>query len=159
MYNAVTFLCFVLFRYNSWNAAIQLVTLLMINMISNLCFICSNLLIECHGKGDGWVLKKKVLETLESVSQTHQDSTHNLLKDLPPESTVWVKNSCYKKYTDKRKQFGNEQVATRQLSTKSIQNKHSYDYRTDCLICEDKLDFELASKRPDVTANQISTIN
>ena len=86
----------------------------MINMTSNSRFICSNLLIECRRKGDGRVLKKKALETLESVSQTRQDSIHNLLKDLPPESTVWVKNSCYKKYNDERKRFGNEQVVTTQ---------------------------------------------
>ena len=81
-------------------------------MTSNSCFICSNLLIECRGKDDGQVLKKKVSEKLESVSRTRQDSIHNLLKDLPPKSTVWVKNSCYKKYTDKQKRFREEQVAT-----------------------------------------------
>ena len=124
-------------------------------MTSNSCFICSNLLIECRGKCDGQVLN---LETFESVSRTRQDSIHNLLKDLPPKSTVWVKTSCYKKYTDKRKQFGNKQVVTTQLSAKSTQSKRSYDYRTRCLICEEELDFELASKRPDVTANKISTI-
>ena len=70
-----------------------------------------------------------------------------------------MKNSCYKKYTDERKRFGNEQVATTQLSANSTRSKRSYDYRTHCLICEEELDFELASKRPDVTANQISTIN
>ena len=129
--------------------------LLMINMTSNSCFICSNLLIECRGKGDGRVLKKKALETLESVLRTRQDSIHNLLKDLPPESTLWVKNSCYKKYTDKWKQFGNKQVATTQLFAKSTRTTRSYDYRTRCLICEEELDFELASKRPDVTANQV----
>ena len=131
----------------------------MINMTSNSCFICSNLLIECRGKDDGPVLRKKALETLESVSRTRQDSIHNLLKDLPPKSTVWVKNSCYKKYTNERKWFGNEQVATTQLSAKSTRTKRSYDYRTHCLICEEELDFELASKHPDLTANQISTIN
>ena len=81
------------------------------------------------------------------------------LKDLPPKSTVWVKNSCYKKFTDKQKRFGIEQVATIQLSTKSMRSKRSYDYRTHFLICEEELDFEWASKRPDVTANQISTIS
>ena len=86
--------------------------------------------------------------------RTRQDSIHNLLKDLPPESTLWVKNSCYKKYTDKRKQYGNKQVATTQLFPKSTRTARSYDYRTRCLICEE-LDFELASKRPDVTANQV----
>ena len=131
----------------------------MINMTSNSCFICSNLLIECHGKGDARVLKKKALETLESVSWTHQDLIHYLLKDLPPKSTVLVKNSCYKKYTNEQKWFGNEQVATTQLSAKSTWTKGSYDYRTHCLICEEELDFELASKCPDLTANQISTIN
>ena len=69
-------------------------------MNSKLYFTCSNLLIDCGGKGDGRVLKKKALETLQSVSRTRQDLIHNLLKDLPPKSTVWVKNSCYKKYTD-----------------------------------------------------------
>ena len=128
-------------------------------MTSNSCLICSNLLIKCRRKGDGRVSKKKALETLESVSRTRQDSTHNLLKNLPPECTVWVKNSCYEKYTDKWKIFGNELVATTQLSTKSTPCKRSYDYRTHCLICEEELDIELASKRPNVTANQISTIN
>ena len=128
-------------------------------MTSNSCFICCNLLIECRRKGDGRVLKKKALKTLESVSRTCQDSIHNLLKDLPPECTVRVKNSCYEKYTDKRKRFGNELVATTQLSAKSTQSKRSYYYRTHCLICEEELDIELASKRPNVTANQISTIN
>ena len=131
----------------------------MINMHSKLCFTCSNLLIECGGKGDGRVLKKKALETLESVSRTRQDLIDNLLKDLPPNSTVWVKNSCNKKYTDEQKQFGNEQVAVTQLSTKSTRSKRSYYYRTHCLICEEEPDFKLASKRPDVTTNQISTIN
>ena len=96
---------------------------------------------------------------MESVSRTCQDSIHNLLKDLPPECTVRVKNSCYEKYTDKRKRFGNQLVATTQLSAKSARSKRSYDYRTHCLICEEELDFELASKHPDVTANQISNIN
>ena len=131
----------------------------MINMNSKLWFTCSNLLIECGRKGDGRVLKKKALETLESVSRTRQDLIHNLLKDLPPNSTVWEKNSCYKKYTDEQKQFGNEQVAATQLSTKSTRSKRSYDYRTHSLICEEEPDFELAIKRPNVTANQISTIN
>ena len=71
------------------------------------------MLLECRGKDDGQVLKKKVLEKLESVSRTRQDSIHNLLKDLAPKSTVWVKNSCYKKYTHKQKRFGKEQVATK----------------------------------------------
>ena len=128
-------------------------------MTSNSCFIWSYLLIECCGKGDGQVLKKKALETSESVSQTREDLIHNLLKDLPSKSTVWVKNLCYKKYTDEQKRFGNEQFVTTQLSAKSTQSKWSYDYRTHCLICEEELNFELASKRPDVTANQISTIN
>ena len=96
---------------------------------------------------------------MESVSRTCQDSIHNLLKDLPPKCTVRVKNSCYEKYTDKRKRFGNQLVATTQLSAKSTRSKRSYDYRTHCLICEEELDFELASKHPDVTANQISNIN
>ena len=122
----------------------------MINMTSNSCLICSNLLIKCRRKGDGGVSKKKALETLESVSRTRQDSIHNLLKNLPSECTVLVKNSCYEKYTDKRKIFGNELVATTQLSTKSTPSKGSYDYRTHCLICEEELDFELASKLPDV---------
>ena len=81
------------------------------------------------------------------------------MNDLPPESTVWVKNSCYKKYTKERKRFGNRLVATTQLSAKSTRRKRSYDYRTHCLICEEELDFELPSKHPDVTANQISNIN
>ena len=115
----------------------------MINMTSNSCSICSNLLIECRGEGDGQVLKKKARETLESVSRTCQDSVNNLLKNLPPESTVWVKNACYKKYTDEGKRFGNEQFATTHLSAKPTRSKRSsYDYRTHCLICEEELDFE-----------------
>ena len=127
-------------------------------MTSNSCFICSNQLIECRGKGDSRVLKKKALEALESVLRTHQDSIHNLLKDLPPESIVWVKTSCHK-YTDKLKRFGKKQVATTQLFAKSTRTIRSYDYRTHCIICEEELDFELASTRPDVSVNQISTIN
>ena len=82
------------------------------------------------------------------------------MKDLPPDSTVWVENSCYKKYTNKRKRFGNELVTgcSNTAFRKSTWSKRSQDYRAHCLICEE-LDFELASKRPDGTANQISTIN
>ena len=57
------------------------------------------------------------------------------------------------------KRFGNEQVVTTQLSAKVTRSKRSYDYRKHCLICEQELDFALESKRPDVTANQISTNN
>ena len=63
--------------------------------------------MECRGKSRGRVLKKKALETFESVSRTRQDSIDNFLKDLPPESTVWVKSSCHEKHTDERERFGN----------------------------------------------------
>ena len=96
---------------------------------------------------------------MESVLRRRQDSIDNLLKDLVPESTVWVKNSCYKKYTNKRKQFRNEQATIALFSTKSTRSKRSYDFRTHCLICEEELDFDLASKRADVTGNQTSIIN
>ena len=131
-------------------------------MTSNRCFICLNLQIACLGKGDGRNVKKKALDSLKKSSLKRQDSLHKSIDDLPSEPDVWVKNSCYKKYTDERKSFGAEECdADKRLSagsSNSTRSKSSYGYRTHCLICEEELDFVNAKKHPNVAAYQISNI-
>ena len=128
---------------------------------SDFCFICATLEIECAGKrdgrGEGRTLGDKAIGTLKSVSERRKDRIHELLNDK--DQSFWVTNYCYKKYSDLRKPFGNEVIpADNQQPSVTTRSKSTYNYKTHCLICEDELDFDLAAKRPDVVAYQISTI-
>ena len=132
-------------------------------MTTKQCFICLELHIECLGNGDGRNLQKKALDSLKKASLKRKDSLDKSIDGLPSDPDVWVKNSCYKKYTDERKSFGNEMCNANKPvsvgSSESTRSKRSYGYRTHCLICEEELDFVKAKKHPNVPANKISSIS
>ena len=126
------------------------------------CFLCMALEKNCPKTGKGRIVKDKGKQTLKALStEALKDFLHTALGEAILEDTeVWVENGCYKSYTDGRNLYGCEATGSGRFSrSKSTRIERSFDYKTHCLICEEILEFEKASKYPDNQKYQISVIN
>ena len=130
-------------------------------MSENVCFLCSVQDKVCTDD-NGRVLGAKARKTLKETAEANKDNVVTVALSSTPR--VWMSNACYKRYTDKRNpcKTDEENSVSPNAQNKSFERRRRsapYGYKTHCLICEGKLDFELAVKNPNVPKYQISEVN
>ena len=84
---------------------------------------------------------------------------------LPTVTSVWVSDPCYKCYTHPRNVNKTVTVSDEcagDQPNQSFERRHwfaTFGYRMHCLLCEGKLNFDIAQKKPDVAKYQISAVS
>ena len=121
------------------------------------CNICLKQGRTCSGEGGGRFLSPKGKKALIRFSKQFADSHYD--ESILTVDKVWVSNSCYKRYTDRRESNVQDQSEISSAPcTRAARGSLAYDYKTHCLICAKLLDFASARKHPKRPKCQISKI-
>ena len=115
------------------------------------CFLCSVNHDVCkYTKGRN--IGEKAIKTLQKVANSQNNEL--LANALSEKTSVWVADVCYKRYSDPRRtnkpaanveSFSSSSNLPNQ-EFKKRQRSAPFCYKSHCLICEEKLNFDLAKK-------------